>query len=401
MARKTYSNGRTLDQNSATNTHPEAMDPRDLDTNVHEAPVTRLPKPEGDRPQTTEGHDMRLYREDEAAKSGDIQAGSLGDVADIQGERGMVAVENTAERMAEEGEVNEAAALREHGRRHKERCATEMSAEVRLSLQRRAGESLEQYETRLAEQRVHQDDHETAKRADILGTRRAESSRATLAAEDHVDTVTVDGQDDEMGVTLSFDDRAESVGERYTPMAEIERGETWTDPRETLAAEELAELNQAAAEVADEVPGHSRIELAIRGARRIQQGADPRWAVIEAMRALKDGADGIRALETVEPWMAGYTMTVDVEVTIERLYNPMSDSQYQVAEVTDPTIQGTRKFTIWQESVKYRQTGEHYTLGTDRECDNTIPRLREEGLEISADVVANNGHLPRRRTGLF
>ncbi|SEP35048.1 hypothetical protein SAMN05216388_11183, partial [Halorientalis persicus] len=36
------------------------------------------------------------------------------------------------------------------------------------NLSRRPGETLEQYETRLAEQRVHQDDHETAKRADFL-----------------------------------------------------------------------------------------------------------------------------------------------------------------------------------------------------------------------------------------
>ncbi|SEP25572.1 hypothetical protein SAMN05216388_105517, partial [Halorientalis persicus] len=256
------------------------------------------------------------------------------------------------------------------------------------NLSRRPGETLEQYETRLAEQRVHQDDHETAKRADFLNVDRAASSRETLAADDFEDTVVVDGADTDHepvaeavsgdgGDVQTFTERAEAAGEFYTPIEEASRDEAWTDPRADLDGEALAELNAAALEMADEVPGHSRVELARRGARRIKRGADPRWAVIEAAKALKDGRDGIRALESLETWMAGYSMTVDVEVTVDHLFDPMSDSQYQVAMVTDTSTSQTYKFTIWRDSIRFRRTGQQFTLGTDQECDNTIPRLRE------------------------
>ncbi|SEP30946.1 hypothetical protein SAMN05216388_10761, partial [Halorientalis persicus] len=138
------------------------VDPRDLDQGVQEQPVTRMPAPEGDRPGTSDGHEMKRYKKDDLRKSSDARQGSLGEVADIVGERDKVSTKNVTREMAESREVNEADALIDHREHHDERCATQMGEEARLNLSRRPGETLEQYETRLAEQRVHQDDHETA-----------------------------------------------------------------------------------------------------------------------------------------------------------------------------------------------------------------------------------------------
>jgi len=119
-----------------------------------------------------------------------------------------------------------------------------------------------------------------------------------------------------------------------------------TDPREKLTQEELAEVNEQAMRISDEVKGGwSRAVVAKQLADKVQRGRDVTKAVLETLEELKAAPGAIVPIADVPDVPVG---EVTVEGTIETLWEPSSTSIQQVGLIADDS--GKIKFTVWNKS---------------------------------------------------
>ncbi|WP_251331466.1 DNA-binding protein [Haloplanus pelagicus] len=121
-----------------------------------------------------------------------------------------------------------------------------------------------------------------------------------------------------------------------------------TDPREKLTQEELAEVNEQAMRISDEVKGGwSRAVVAKQLAEKVQRGRDVTKAVLETLEELKAAPGAIVPIADVPDVPVG---EVTVEGTVSQLWDPSDTSISQVGLIEDDS--GKIKFTIWEASRK-------------------------------------------------
>jgi ssDNA-binding replication factor A large subunit len=121
-----------------------------------------------------------------------------------------------------------------------------------------------------------------------------------------------------------------------------------TDPREMLTQEELAEVNEQAMRISDEVQGGwSRAVVAKQLAEKVQRGRDVTKAVLETLEGLKAAPGAIVPIADVPDVPVG---EVTVEGKITQLWDPSDTSISQVGLIEDDS--GKIKFTIWEASRK-------------------------------------------------
>ncbi|TYT60295.1 DNA-binding protein [Natrialba swarupiae] len=118
------------------------------------------------------------------------------------------------------------------------------------------------------------------------------------------------------------------------------------DPRETLERKQLAEVNQQAQRLADDVQGgYSRAVIAKRIASRVLEGTALFEAVMETKEELLHEAGTIVPIGKLEEITRG---KVSVEGRVIELWEPACSSQQQVGLLEDET--GRTKFTVWKKS---------------------------------------------------
>jgi len=121
-----------------------------------------------------------------------------------------------------------------------------------------------------------------------------------------------------------------------------------TDPREKLTQEELAEVNEQAMRISDEVQGGwSRAVVAKQLAKKVARGRDVTKAVLETLEELKAAPGAIVPIADVPDVPVG-EVTVEGEIT--QLWDPSDTSISQVGLIEDDS--GKIKFTIWEASRK-------------------------------------------------
>jgi hypothetical protein len=121
-----------------------------------------------------------------------------------------------------------------------------------------------------------------------------------------------------------------------------------TDPREMLTQEELAEVNEQAMRISDEVQGGwSRAVVAKQLAEKVQRGEDVTKAVLEKLEELKAVPGAIVPIADVPDVPVG-EVTVQGEIT--ELWTPSDNSIQQVGLIEDES--GRTKFTVWNKSGK-------------------------------------------------
>ena len=121
-----------------------------------------------------------------------------------------------------------------------------------------------------------------------------------------------------------------------------------TDPREKLTQDELAEVNEQAMRISDEVQGGwSRAVVAKQLAEKVQRGRDVTKAVLETLEELKAAPGAIVPIADVPDVPVG-EVTVEGEIT--QLWDPSDTSISQVGLIEDDS--GKIKFTIWEASRK-------------------------------------------------
>ena len=121
-----------------------------------------------------------------------------------------------------------------------------------------------------------------------------------------------------------------------------------TDPREKLTQDELAEVNEQAMRINDEVQGGwSRAVVAKQLAEKVARGRDVTKAVLETLEELKAAPGAIVPIADVPDVPVG-EVTVQGEIT--QLWDPSDTSISQVGLIEDDS--GKIKFTIWEKSRK-------------------------------------------------
>ena len=119
-----------------------------------------------------------------------------------------------------------------------------------------------------------------------------------------------------------------------------------TDPREELTQEELAEVNEQAMRISDEVQGGwSRAVVAKQLAEKVQRGQDITKVVLETLEEVKAAPGAIVPIADVPDVPVG---EVTVEGTVQTLWEPSSTSIQQVGLIADDS--GKIKFTCWKKS---------------------------------------------------
>ena len=119
-----------------------------------------------------------------------------------------------------------------------------------------------------------------------------------------------------------------------------------SDPREHLSRDELAKVNREADRIARRLDGAvSRAAVGRRLAERVLRGQEVTEAVFATMDAIKAGPGVVCSIEDVLEVSTG---EVDIEGTIQTLWEPSSPAIQQVGLIADET--GKIKFTNWKKS---------------------------------------------------
>ena len=119
-----------------------------------------------------------------------------------------------------------------------------------------------------------------------------------------------------------------------------------SDPREHLSRDELGTVNREADRIAERVDGAiSRAAVGHRLAERILCGQDVTEAVFATMDAIKAGPGVVCPIGDVPEVSTG---EVDIEGTIQTLWEPSNPAIQQVGLIADET--GKIKFTSWKKS---------------------------------------------------
>jgi len=119
------------------------------------------------------------------------------------------------------------------------------------------------------------------------------------------------------------------------------------DPRTKLSQAQLAEVNERAAQIAEELDERSRAGAAYRLAKKVAEGVDMLNAVLlvkEELHASPGVPVPIGTLEEVP------RSTVDIEGTVTTLWDSDNPRIQQVGLIEDDS--GRTKFTVWEKSGK-------------------------------------------------
>ncbi|WP_435181470.1 hypothetical protein [Halorussus sp. AFM4] len=141
-----------------------------------------------------------------------------------------------------------------------------------------------------------------------------------------------------------FEARAASAGQGADPAE--------PDVRERLDAEDLAAVNAQARKLEQKVanaPKRSAISRML--AEKVDAGKGMMAAVIETKEELQEESGCPQPIETLEPWMAEYELSVTVQGEVTTLWEPASVNQQQVGIIEDEHG-GTIKLTIWENSMQ-------------------------------------------------
>jgi len=142
------------------------------------------------------------------------------------------------------------------------------------------------------------------------------------------------------------DGRAWRTRQKVEAMRRDERTGTRVDPRAKLERETLAEVNQFAQRLADDVDSsYTRAVIAKRIASRILEDAELFEAVMETKEELLNEAGTIVPIGRLEEIDRG---EVSVEGRIIELWEPACPSQQQVGLIEDDS--GRTKLTSWEAS---------------------------------------------------
>jgi hypothetical protein len=118
------------------------------------------------------------------------------------------------------------------------------------------------------------------------------------------------------------------------------------DPREQLSREELADVNQEAIRIQDEVDcGWTSAAIARQLAEKVCDGQDVTSAVLELVEELQAVPGAVVPIAEVPEVPVG---EVTVEGTVSELWAPSSPAIAQVGLIEDES--GRTKFTIWERS---------------------------------------------------
>jgi hypothetical protein len=138
--------------------------------------------------------------------------------------------------------------------------------------------------------------------------------------------------------------RTREVVRSQTRYAQEERPD---DPRTKLSQEQLAAVNERAAQIAEELDERSRAGAAYRLAKKVAEGVDMLNAALlvkEELHASPGVPVPIGTLEEVP------RSTVDIEGTVVQLWDSDNPAIQQVGLIEDDS--GRTKFTIWEKSRK-------------------------------------------------
>ncbi|QLH79667.1 hypothetical protein HZS55_21255 [Halosimplex rubrum] len=117
------------------------------------------------------------------------------------------------------------------------------------------------------------------------------------------------------------------------------------DPRTKLSQEQLAEVNERAAQIVEELDGRSRAGAAYRLAKKVAEGVDMLNAALLVKEELHASPAVPVPIETLEEVPRS---TVDIEGEIVQLWEPNNAKIQSVGLIEDDS--GRTKFTIWERS---------------------------------------------------
>jgi len=153
-------------------------------------------------------------------------------------------------------------------------------------------------------------------------------------------------------------DREEWTREVVSSQTRYAQEESPADPRTKLSTEQLAEVNERAAQITDDLEERSRAGAAYRLAKKVAEGVDMLNAALlvkEELHASPGVPVPIETLETVP------RSAVDIEGEIVQLWDAESPAVCQVGLIEDES--GRTKFTSWTKSdPKLVQEGDHVRL---------------------------------------
>ncbi|QLH78311.1 DNA-binding protein [Halosimplex rubrum] len=153
-------------------------------------------------------------------------------------------------------------------------------------------------------------------------------------------------------------DREERTREVVKSQTRYAQEEPPEDPRTKLSQEQLAEVNERAAQIVEDLDGRSRAGAAYRLAQKVAEGVDLLNAALlvkEEMYASPGVPVPTGTLEKVP------RSTVDIEGEVVQLWDAESPAVCQVGLIEDDT--GRTKFTSWVKSdPKLVQEGDHVRL---------------------------------------
>lgn len=190
----------------------------------------------------------------------------------------------------------------------------------------------------------------------------------------------------------AFQRRAASVD----PWADPDRA----DPREALTQDELAAVNQQAADIAAEVGrSGSRAAIARRLARWVADGTDLVGASLAALEREYERPGAVVPIGKLEDVDA---RQVTVEATVAQLWDPAHASQRQVGLLDDGT--GRVKLTIWVKSQVgriLREGDEVRVIGAQVNYYRGRPTLAADGWTRIEVCDRGDGPATRRPTAQY
>ena len=117
------------------------------------------------------------------------------------------------------------------------------------------------------------------------------------------------------------------------------------DPRERLSREELAEVNQHAARIAEALDGRSRAAAAWRLAREVLEGVE----MLEAVLAVREELQATPGISVPIAEVGEVPRSaVDIQGRIAVLWEPSHHKVQQVGLIEDES--GRIRFTVWERS---------------------------------------------------
>lgn len=125
------------------------------------------------------------------------------------------------------------------------------------------------------------------------------------------------------------------------------RGPEQGDPREELAQEHLAAVNEQAMRLAHKLEGWSRAAISRRLAERVVDEACVMSAIVGVYEELRTAPGQVIPIADVQDVNR---KEVSIEGTVKVLWEPSSQAIQQVGLIEDET--GTIKFTVWRASQK-------------------------------------------------